>query len=590
MSHDERSTSRPQDLEPIRTRRAMFSSLAGVAGLVGLAGCRDDSAGCCECTTQGGAAMTDTIATLRAVVPDSVAHGVTVLGLHARGDGGGGVFVFDAASGAADDGATVVRPEAIAAGADGRFVRVIVGNVVSPRLFGAGADDDTAAIEAALAYLAGLDGGGTLLVDGRFTVTGPITIPHDASRPIGVVGLGLARSEIAGVALPTDTALLSFGEPIAASKSIVDFRLEGLTLRRDTHGTTFEYFEPTASSGEAADRRLENATIRDVEFITTSGESGNDAPNVRIQFPGNCTFDGLRLDGGSVALQLITGTRTVVRNVQTSAVATCTNGVHVLGGGALKLENVRLRATSGGFGVKLENCAAVVCDTLGFQGTRTNPQIWISGAQDLQFLGCSTASRTELASDGEARASVKIDGVSSLVTFRGGHLFPKASDAHVNSVAIDIGPECRAVHFDAVGLVRFDGNDSLVHTEIALDPAARDVDLDLRFVNFATPIPSGAGVAQSRYRVRSALPTIPASSTISIRPTDEVVFVTGSAAITAIAGAYAGQRTTFIFLTPGCSVVPSASIRLPTTFEVTTSGQVLELVSDGTNHYMIVAR
>lgn len=49
---------------------------------------------------------------------------MVVLGYAAEGDGGGGTFWFDAASTVADDDGTVIRPNDIAAGDPGRWIRL----------------------------------------------------------------------------------------------------------------------------------------------------------------------------------------------------------------------------------------------------------------------------------------------------------------------------------------------------------------------------------------------------------------------------------------------------------------------------------
>lgn len=590
MSATEMDDLREDDSADRTSRRSVFAGLLGIAGLAGLAGCRDlelvAGTGDELRYAAGSGDVLDSVAALRPVSPTSANRSVIVLGMYQRGDGGGGVFLYDASSSAVDDGTTVVRPDSVLSGSPGRFVRLIAGRTVSPRLFGAGATDDTAAVNAALAYLVGMDGGGTLLIDGTFRVTQPIVIPHHSSRPIRIVGLGRSNSVLVGDGIASGSPLLSVGAPTGPYGTFIEFRIEGLTLTRNTNGPTFEHYYAAAVSGDAATRRLENAIFRDLNLVTTSQAGGNTFPNLRLQFPGNSTFEDINLIGGQTAMQVLWGTRSTFRNVRTTLDSTCTYGVHFVGGGTMKLENVRIEATSGGFGVKLEGCTGMIVDSLSFEGKRTNPQIWIADGHDICIRGASTASRTQLASNTEYRAGVRIDGSSSLITFQNGVLFPKENDLHTSSVAIDVGPNCREVRFEDVGIARFDGDDSLVHTEISVHPSALDVELELRFVNF--PV-AGVRVAQSRYRVRSAVPTIASAPTISVRNADTFM-VTGTSPITSLVHAHPGQKTTLVFLTIGATVTPSATIKLASTFVANAVGATLDLVSDGTTHFEVSRR
>lgn len=95
-----------------------------------------------------------TIAALRSVqqaaLPDG--FGVMVRGYHADHDGGGGPYVWKPASTAADNGGTVIRPDALTSLQAGRWVRSMYGLNPTPQMFGAkcnGTSDDAPAIQAA---------------------------------------------------------------------------------------------------------------------------------------------------------------------------------------------------------------------------------------------------------------------------------------------------------------------------------------------------------------------------------------------------------------------------------------------------------
>lgn len=105
----------------------------------------------------------DTIAALRAIVAAARFNGqqVEIANYATANDGGGGTFYFSAASAVADNGGTVIAPTV----GTGRWLRVYSGEI-NAKWFGAkidGATNDTAALQAAVDYIA-TQGGGTLFI------------------------------------------------------------------------------------------------------------------------------------------------------------------------------------------------------------------------------------------------------------------------------------------------------------------------------------------------------------------------------------------------------------------------------------------
>jgi len=122
------------------------------------------------CDVNGLPECVETIGELRALEAGAVAC-LTLLGYHARGDGGGGSFFWDSSFNldlslfpGGEDGGTVIRPNTLAPSKPGRWRRIFAGPI-SVRWFGAkgggGPDDDTPAIIAAGNALQAA-GGGTL--------------------------------------------------------------------------------------------------------------------------------------------------------------------------------------------------------------------------------------------------------------------------------------------------------------------------------------------------------------------------------------------------------------------------------------------
>lgn len=101
----------------------------------------------------GTGVVVNTVADLRVAPNNGTA---TTLGCIAAGDGGGGFWRYDASSNATDNTGIVVRPNAVASNALGRWVRVYPRGTVNARWFGGtwdGVADDTAGVNAALAWV-----------------------------------------------------------------------------------------------------------------------------------------------------------------------------------------------------------------------------------------------------------------------------------------------------------------------------------------------------------------------------------------------------------------------------------------------------
>jgi hypothetical protein len=210
MSNDRREDT---DLSR-RSLASVLGALGGAIGVSSLAGCAPGQAQLGQVTqaltgTSSSFEWVDTIGSLaspgelRSLVGSPTRQCVQARGFWACGDGGDGVFYWDAAAtyvnndataAVSDDGGTFIRPTSIAASSPGRWRRLHQPGVVSVLWFGAkrdGVTDDTGAFHQAIAAVGSLEGsltvfGGTVHVPAGRYLIGDVTI----KRPVHIVGTG----------------------------------------------------------------------------------------------------------------------------------------------------------------------------------------------------------------------------------------------------------------------------------------------------------------------------------------------------------------------------------------------------------------
>lgn len=115
-----------------------------------------------------------TIAALKALTAGAYTS-VRVLGYYAAGDNGGGDFLWNGASAAADNGGTIIAPNV----GSGRWIRQVQNNVYMPRMFGARGDgtNDQTFVQTAIDTIFA-NGGGDLYFDAVYTVGGTGVAKH----------------------------------------------------------------------------------------------------------------------------------------------------------------------------------------------------------------------------------------------------------------------------------------------------------------------------------------------------------------------------------------------------------------------------
>ena len=121
----------------------------------------------------GGAGITkvNTIAELTAITKATLTNGdeFSVSGYYAQGDGVGGNFYWNSASTATANGGTIIASDE---GGTGRWLRIVVGDIINVLMFGAvgdGVTDDTADIQAAI------DSGSPIVFPAGTYASGPLT-------------------------------------------------------------------------------------------------------------------------------------------------------------------------------------------------------------------------------------------------------------------------------------------------------------------------------------------------------------------------------------------------------------------------------
>ncbi|MHB8392316.1 MAG: right-handed parallel beta-helix repeat-containing protein [Acidobacteriaceae bacterium] len=115
----------------------------------------------------------DSIAAIKGVTWQDTNTVISTRGYYAPGDGGAGTYWWNSADTTADNGGTVIAPNA---GGTGRWNLIVtLGSMQNAKQWGAKGDratDDTAAIQAAINYVGGLGGGQIWFPVGTYVVSG----------------------------------------------------------------------------------------------------------------------------------------------------------------------------------------------------------------------------------------------------------------------------------------------------------------------------------------------------------------------------------------------------------------------------------
>lgn len=113
----------------------------------------------------------NTVAALKALATTDLTGGQFVRGYYAAGDGGGGLYFWNASDSTTDNGGTIIQPNS---GGTGRWNLLNQTGVYSVKVFGAkvdGATDDTSFAQACINYVQSINGGTVYIPNGTMRVS-----------------------------------------------------------------------------------------------------------------------------------------------------------------------------------------------------------------------------------------------------------------------------------------------------------------------------------------------------------------------------------------------------------------------------------
>jgi Endopolygalacturonase len=185
------------------------------------------------------------ISDLRTLTPtqDTV---VSVAGYYTTGDGGGGLFYWDSASGETDNGGTIIRPNSNPT--LGRWKRTFTDNNFNVKWFGAKGDaynDDTTEIQAAIDSLPAR-GGTVYLPGGNYYISSTISIgngnggtTYSTKNGVKLVGEGGGFGVDDTSKIPTMiTCTTTMGTAINVRGRISDVHIENIHITCNFNSTT----------------------------------------------------------------------------------------------------------------------------------------------------------------------------------------------------------------------------------------------------------------------------------------------------------------------------------------------------------------
>jgi hypothetical protein len=177
----------------------------------------------------GGSSAVANITALKALSSPTNGQIQSVSGYYAEGDGGGGEFVYNSSSTAADDGGLVIRPASLPA--SGRWIRSTEWEPLNVRWFGAKGDgvaDDTTPIQTAIN--AGQANIRSIYFPSGLYICQPLTYPSTAyAAQISLLGANPQETIIRKKSGAATAPLLTIGSA-AATNFTAGLRVENITF------------------------------------------------------------------------------------------------------------------------------------------------------------------------------------------------------------------------------------------------------------------------------------------------------------------------------------------------------------------------
>lgn len=236
---------------------------------------------------------------------------------------------------------------------------------------GDGVADDTAAIQAAVDYLASNRGGTLQFPAGNYVINEPgIVVPRGNHLRLSFRGEGRSATCLYGGDIESQTPLVRYAD---VAETIVDSVWQDMSIQRGNAGKVFQ----CQSSGDA--QRMVGCVFRNLHFQCV-GLEGN---LVVIEGMLHCLFDTVSFQGGFQSATL-GGSHFETHNLFTTLDREQINALKLVGGNCAH-QNTRIEGCKGGTGVWIQG-ANHIFDGIYFEGDETKTQILIdSGSYNIDI-------------------------------------------------------------------------------------------------------------------------------------------------------------------------------------------------------------
>lgn len=515
----------------------------------------------------------------------TVSTRVFVLGHTSSNDGGGGVFMWDAASSATDNSGTIIKPTAISTGNPGRWLR-IYSDAVNATWFGAtgnGTTNDSAAVQAAIDYVESLTSDGVALVfpPGDYLVSG-LTV--DAR--VHLIGNGA-----------TIKAAATTGNILSLSATAQMSIIEGFRFDSGSQRTAGDYIKLTGTYW---------VTIRDCSFwryynaIHGDGAVSIGVDNCQFQEP---TPSTTAAGGAAIVLDTNNNVDWRLSNlIADCAVGEPTYGIKAAYTDALTIVNCDI--------INHGSCLALVPGTgQAVAATFVANSYFDNSAAGLDINPSGTGTVTRVSIEGcwfgsnsfhnvyiNQTGSTVIEGVSigggqNVLSAGNGIATVGTVNGLVVSGGIYSGNTSSGISLSAgttkcaiTGAVIGVGSGSTGNAYgIFLNTSTGDVMIANNVIkgNVTADIGGTAGTARFDNNITGTSSTVASTATLTLPVDKDFFIISGTNNITDITASWAGREVTLMFQA-ALTVVDGGNLKIAGNF-VTSADDTISLVCDGTS-------